>query len=164
MGQTCIFFSTATCSPMFHFRYSGNFMEVQNKIQQVANSAVSIHRNAALFTEGGKIVVWAMQNMDLAKEFAICFEFMTTSYSGEIALISNDFKSNHFSYKITYIPSMMAVKVYIMLENGNVVELSVNGVVSLKYCLNCEINNHNDRLTMEKFFDTVYIYIYLEYF
>lgn len=41
---------------MFHFAYSGNFLEEYNKAPQSPNTEVSIYKKSALFNEGGKFI------------------------------------------------------------------------------------------------------------
>jgi len=124
---------------MFHFQYNGNFLEVNNRIQQVPNTGVSIFRKSALFSQGGQILIWAMNNLDMDSDFAFCFEFMTGAISGEVALLSNDYQNIPFTYKITYIPGTSMIKAYILLKDGSVAELSVVGVVRRQmgnlYCI-----------------------------
>ncbi|OWF55103.1 Protein PIF [Mizuhopecten yessoensis] len=120
------------CKPMYHFQYNGNFLEAYNRIQQVPNTGVAIYRKSALFSEGGQIMVWAMNNMNLDKEFAFCFEFMSKVYNGEVALLSNGYKGHDFTYKITYIPAQSLVKVYIELDDDTTAHLVVTGVHPLK--------------------------------
>ena len=51
----CLIFSTCLgCLPLFHFGYNGDFLEEYNKVPQAANAAVSIYKNSALFSKGGK--------------------------------------------------------------------------------------------------------------
>jgi len=39
---------------MFHFGYSGSFLEEYNKVPQSPNTAVSIYKQSAIFDKGGK--------------------------------------------------------------------------------------------------------------
>ncbi|XP_069138939.1 uncharacterized protein [Argopecten irradians] len=120
------------CKPMYHFQYNGNFLEAYNRIQQVPNTGVAIYRKSALFSDGGQIMIWAMNNMNLDKEFAFCFEFMAKIYNGEVALLSNGYKDSDFTYKITYLPAQAIVKAYIELDDGTTAHLVVKGVIPLK--------------------------------
>lgn len=129
---------------MFHFKYNGNFLEKHNRVQQLPTTGVALFRKSVLFNRGGKIIIWAMNNMDLDGDFSLCFEFMTKTFDGEIALISNDFEDAHFTYKLTFIPALGVVKGYFVLRDGSVATLDVVGVVSndanpLLICFLCQI-------------------------
>lgn len=117
-----------TCSPMFHFGYSGNFLEEYNKTPQAPNQAVSIYKKSALFSKGGQIVIWLMNDIDMDNEWAMSFEFLTQAYDGEVALVSNDWKEVPFTYKITHIPAKHVVMGYFRMKDGSVVELVIMGV------------------------------------
>ena len=110
--------------------YDGNFLEKYNRIQQVPTKGVALFGKSALFDRGGKIVIWAMNNLDLDSDFALCFEFQVQATKGEIALLSNDFNKIDFTYKITYTPSRRAVRAYVCLKDGTMADLTVLGVVS----------------------------------
>ena len=71
-----------------------------------------------------------MNDLDLGSEWALCFEFMAQGVGREIALVSNDWKKSAFTYKLTYLPGMHAVRGYFRLKDGGVIELVVKGVVS----------------------------------
>ncbi|XP_053406689.1 uncharacterized protein LOC123547647 [Mercenaria mercenaria] len=116
------------CTSMFHFGYSGNFLEEYNKAPQAPNTAVSIYKKSALFSKGGRIVIWMMNDIDMDSEWALCFEFMTQSYGGEVALVSNDWKKVSFTYKITHIPGKNLVVGYFRMKDGTIAELIVMGV------------------------------------
>ncbi|XP_052101910.1 uncharacterized protein LOC127735686 [Mytilus californianus] len=116
------------CSPMFHFTYNGNFLEKYNRVQQVPNNNVAIYRKSALFNKGGKIIIWAMNNIDLDNEFSLCFEFMAKTYKGEVALMSNDQNGYGATYKISYIPALGVVKAYILQKNKRLIQMQVFGV------------------------------------
>lgn len=119
------------CKPMFYFKYNGNFLEKYNRVQQMPTAGVALFRKSVLFDHGGKIIIWAMNNMELDGDFSLCFEFMVKTYKGEIALLSNDFGNDHFTYKLTYIPALGVVKAYLVLKDGTVAILSVVGVVCI---------------------------------
>lgn len=116
---------------MFYFKYNGNFLEKYNRVQQMPTAGVALFRKSVLFDHGGKIIIWAMNNMELDGDFSLCFEFMVKTYKGEIALLSNDFGNDHFTYKLTYIPALGVVKAYLVLKDGTVAILSVVGVVCI---------------------------------
>ena len=75
-------------------------------------------------------MIWMMNDIDMDTPWAMCFEFMTYIQKGEVALLSNDWKKNQFTYKITYLPSESIVKAYFRLNDKTVVKLIVFGVVS----------------------------------
>lgn len=118
------------CKPMFHFKYNGNFLERYNRVQQMPTTGVTLFRRSVLFDHGGKITIWAMNNMDFDGDFSLCFEFMVKTFNGEIALLSNDFEDAHFTYKLSFIPALGVVKGYFVLRDGSVATLDVMGVVS----------------------------------
>ena len=76
-------------------------------------------------------MIWMMNDMDMDSQWAMCFEFMTQVFSGEVALISNSWKKNTYTYRITYLPLDGLVKGYFRLKDKSVVELVVMGVVSM---------------------------------
>ncbi|XP_065925298.1 uncharacterized protein [Magallana gigas] len=116
------------CKPMFHFKYNGNFLERYNRVQQMPTTGVTLFRRSVLFDHGGKIIIWAMNNMDFDGDFSLCFEFMVKTFNGEIALLSNDFEDAHFTYKLSFIPALGVVKGYFVLRDGSVATLDVMGV------------------------------------
>ena len=70
-----------------------------------------------------------MNDIELGSEWALCFEFMTQSYGGEVGLLSNDWKGNQFTYKITHIPSKKLIKAHFRMTDGSIAELIIVGVV-----------------------------------
>lgn len=72
-----------------------------------------------------------MNDIDMDSQWALCFEFMTQSYGGEVALVSNDWKKVSFTYKITHIPAKNLVVGYFRMKDGTIAELIVMGVVSV---------------------------------
>ena len=78
-------------------------------------------------------MIWMMNDIDMDSQWAMCFEFMTQVFSGEVALVSNDWKKNPFTYKITYFPMEGLVKGYFRMKDKTVVELIVMGVVSTQF-------------------------------
>ncbi|KAJ8316903.1 hypothetical protein KUTeg_004807 [Tegillarca granosa] len=98
------------CKPLFHFSYDGNFLENWNRVQQVPNSHVSIFQKSAIFSKGGKVIIWTLNDMELNNDFSFCFEFMAKNQFGETALISNDYNKVPFTYKLTFIPETGVVK------------------------------------------------------
>ncbi|WAR20820.1 hypothetical protein MAR_014794 [Mya arenaria] len=129
-GQT---FGKDGCGPLFHFPYAGSFLEVANRAPQSPNTAVSIYRKSALFAKGGEIVIWLMNDLDLDSEWALCFEFFTrVSGSGEVALVSNDWRGLPFTFKITHDPENHKVNGYFRMKDGRVVHLVVGGVSGKK--------------------------------
>ena len=120
------------CSSMFHFSYNGNFLEKNNRVQQVPNNNVAIYGKSALFNKGGQIIIWLMNNINLDGDFSLCFEFMVKTYQGEVALISNDLNGYGATYKITYTPQLQLVRGYIIQKNKRPLHLRVYGVVSFR--------------------------------
>ncbi|KAK3095557.1 hypothetical protein FSP39_016081 [Pinctada imbricata] len=116
------------CSTMFHFMYDGNFLEKYNRIQQMPTTGVAIFGKSALFNKGGKIIIWAMNNLDLDNDFALCFEFQVKTMNGEVSLLSNDYDKVSFTYKLTYIPLKRKVRAYVILKDGTLADLTVIGV------------------------------------
>lgn len=116
---------------MFHFSYNGNFLEKNNRVQQVPNTNVGIFRKAALFNKGGKIIIWSMNNVDFESDFELSFEFMVKTFKGEVALVSNDGGNGYgATYKITYVPSLGIVKGYIIQKDKRMLKMQVFDVVS----------------------------------
>ncbi|KAL4231607.1 hypothetical protein ACF0H5_009187 [Mactra antiquata] len=135
------------CNPMFHFGYSGNFLEEYNKAPQVPNTEVSIYKKSALFNEGGQILIWMMNDIDMNNEWALAFEFMTQSYDGEVALVSNDWKNMPFTYKITHIPDKHLAVAYFRMKDNSIAELIVMGVKpNIPHYL--RVSKHGDILKM----------------
>nr|AYN73052.1 chitin binding domain-containing protein [Pinctada fucata] len=118
----------SVCSTMFHFMYDGNFLEKYNRIQQMPTTGVAIFGKSALFNKGGKIIIWAMNNLDLDNDFALCFEFQVKTMNGEVSLLSNDYDKVSFTYKLTYIPLKRKVRAYVILKDGTLADLTVIGV------------------------------------
>ena len=75
-------------------------------------------------------MVWMMNDIDMDSEWAMCFEFLSQVHTGEVALLSNDWKSSSFTYKITFVPQKHLVMGYFRMKDGGVVELVIAGVVS----------------------------------
>jgi hypothetical protein len=81
-----------------------------------------------------------MNDIDMDSQWALCFEFMTQAHSGEVALVSNDWKKASFTYKITHIPDKNLVVGYFRMKDGTIAELVVMGVVSCYQYLYTQIN------------------------
>ena len=77
----------------------------------------------------GQIVIWMMNDIDMDSEWALCFEFLTQSRDGEVAILSNDWSGLPFSYKITHRPAKGVIVGYFRLKDGTVAELVILGVV-----------------------------------
>lgn len=75
-------------------------------------------------------MIWMMNDIDMDSEWALCFEFLTQSRDGEVALLSNDWQGLPFTYKITHVPVKHIIVGYFRMKDGTVVELVITGVVS----------------------------------
>ena len=76
-----------------------------------------------------------MNDIDMDSEWALCFEFLTQTFDGEVALLSNDWNNMPFTYKITHIPAQNLVVGYFRMKDGTVAELIVIGVVGRLFML-----------------------------
>ncbi|KAK3587502.1 hypothetical protein CHS0354_003645 [Potamilus streckersoni] len=118
----------SVCQPMFSFSFEKSFLEDYNRVPQDPNTHVAIYQKSARFTKGGRIAIWMMNDLDLDSEWAMCFEFMTHIYNGEVALVSDDWKDKGFTYKITYIPEKALVKGYFRMKDDSIADLTIVGV------------------------------------
>lgn len=76
-----------------------------------------------------------MNDIDMNNEWALSFEFMTQTYEGDVALVSNDWKKLPFTYKITHIPGKNLVVAYFRMTDDTIAELIVMGVVRGTYMI-----------------------------
>lgn len=72
-----------------------------------------------------------MNDIDMDSEWALCFEFLTQSRDGQVAILSNDWGAFPFSYKIVHLPSKGIIVAYFRMKDGSIAELVIIGVVSM---------------------------------